>query len=110
MNALRLVPYESAARVLPQSKRSFAGYTVRQGLAIAMQHNFIISAGGRENFNNQLQQLVGSIQMTNDLGVHVALLSAPSYQRQQNEKYMDNTKTITQICRQYCDLLRDFHS
>ena len=25
------VPYESAARVLPQSKRSFAGYTVRQG-------------------------------------------------------------------------------
>ena len=26
------VPYESAARVLPQSKRSFAGYTVRQGL------------------------------------------------------------------------------
>lgn len=27
------VPYESAARVLPQSKRSFAGYTVRQGYA-----------------------------------------------------------------------------
>ena len=25
------VPYESAARVLPQTKRSFAGYTVRQG-------------------------------------------------------------------------------
>lgn len=25
------VPYESAARVLPQSKKSFAGYTVRQG-------------------------------------------------------------------------------
>ena len=25
------VPYESAARVLPQSKRSFAGYAVRQG-------------------------------------------------------------------------------
>lgn len=33
------VPYESAARVLPQSKRSFAGYTVRQGLAIAMEHS-----------------------------------------------------------------------
>jgi hypothetical protein len=32
------VPYEAAARVLPQSKRSFAGYAVRQGLAIAMEH------------------------------------------------------------------------
>jgi len=35
------VPYEAAARVLPQTKRSFAGYTVRQGLAIAMEHNFM---------------------------------------------------------------------
>ena len=51
------VPYESAARVLPQSKRSFAGYVVRQGLAIAMEHNFMASAAGRENFKNQLQQV-----------------------------------------------------
>lgn len=123
------MPYESAARVLPQSKRSFAGYVVRQGLAIAMevlfvcacaddpytiritdifcakQHNFLASAAGRENFKNQLQQarvivcvcvlhhamrqltvvfaqLVGSVQLTNDLDVHVALLHAPSYQKQ----------------------------
>lgn len=27
-------------------------------------------------------QLVGSIQMTNDLDVHIALLQAPSYQKQ----------------------------
>ena len=40
------VPYESAARVLPQSKRSFAGYAMRQGLAIAMEHNFMMSAAG----------------------------------------------------------------
>ena len=44
------VPYESAARVLPQSKRSFAGYAVRQGLAIAMEHNFMMSAAGMDNF------------------------------------------------------------
>jgi hypothetical protein len=30
------VPYESAARTLTQTKRSFSGYTVRQGLAITM--------------------------------------------------------------------------
>ena len=86
------VPYEAAARVLPQTKRSFAGYTVRQGLAIAMEH-FIVSAAGRENFKNQLTQIVGSIQLTNNLDVHVALLQAPSYQKHMNEKYYDNTKT-----------------
>jgi hypothetical protein len=97
------VPYEAAARVLPQSKRSFAGYVVRQGLAIAMEHNFMMSAKGQENFRNQLMQLVGSIQLTNDLDVHIALLTAPSYQKQQNEKYMDSGKTVTQLCRKYID-------
>ena len=98
------VPYESAARVLPQTKRSYAGFTVRHGLAIAMEHNFMVSAAGRENFKNQLQQLVGSIQLTNDLDVHVALLQATSYQRQMSEKYYDQTRTISQACRQYTDL------
>lgn len=98
------VPYEAAARVLPQSKQSFAGYAVRQGLAIAMEHNFMVSEKGRENFKHQLTQLVGSIQMTNDLDVHIALLQAPSYQRHMNEKYHDTSKTTAQICRQYVDL------
>lgn len=98
------VPYESAARVLPQSKRSFAGYAVRQGLAIAMEHNFMMSAAGMDNFRKQLMQLVGSIQMTNDLDVHMALLHAPSYQRHMDEKYFDQTRTTAQNCRMYVDL------
>ena len=44
------VPYESAARVLPQSKRTFAGYAVPQGIAIAMEHNFMMSPEGMQNF------------------------------------------------------------
>jgi hypothetical protein len=83
------VPYEAAARVLPQSKRTFSGYAVRQGLAIDMEHNFMMSPAGMDNFRKQLQQLVGSIQMTNDLDVHMALLYAPSYQKQVDEKYYD---------------------
>lgn len=31
-------------------------------------------------------QLVGSVQLTNDLDVHVALLHAPSYQKQMVSK------------------------
>lgn len=97
------VPYESAARVLPQTKRSFAGYVVRQGLAIAMEHNFMVSEAGRLNFKRQLMQLVGSIQLTNDLDVHVALITAPSYQRHMDEKYMDSTRPFVQVAREYSE-------
>jgi hypothetical protein len=102
------VPYEAAARVLPQSKRTFSGYAVRQGLAIAMEHNFMMSPAGMDNFRKQLQQLVGSIQMTNDLDVHMALLHAPSYQKQVDEKYYDQTLTTSQNCRVYTDLFGFF--
>ena len=61
------VPYEAAARTLTQRKQSFSGYTVRQGLAITMEHNFMMSEEGMTNFHNQVQQVVGSIQNTNDL-------------------------------------------
>jgi hypothetical protein len=98
------VPYESAARVLPQTKRSFAGYAVRQGLAIAMEHNFMMSPQGMDNFRKQLMQLVGSIQLTNDLDVHMALLYAPSYQKHMDEKYYDTSRTVNQNCRMYVDL------
>tara|TARA_B100001540_G_scaffold303662_1_gene312517 strand:- start:3779 stop:4072 length:294 start_codon:yes stop_codon:yes gene_type:complete len=49
-------------------------------------------------------RLVGSIQLTNDLDVHVALLQAPSYQKQMDEKYFDQQRTTAQVCRQYVDL------
>ena len=98
------VPYESAARVLTQTKKSFKAYAVRHGLAITMEHNFMMSPKGRENFQNQLKQLVGSIQYSNDLDVHIALVTAPSYAKQWMEKYSSSDKTTHQICREYVDL------
>lgn len=98
------VPYEAPARVLTQTKRSFRGYTVRQGLAITMEHNFMMSPAGIKNFENQLQQMVGSIQQTNDLDVHVALVTAPSYARTIQEKYFSSGKTPAQQWREYIDL------
>jgi hypothetical protein len=98
------VPYESAARTLTQTKRSFAGYVVRQGLAIVLEHNFMMTDKGRENFRNQLQQLVGSIQYTNDLDVHIALVMAPSYAKTMRERYYVEDKTPTQVCREFVDL------
>ena len=98
------VPYESAARTLQQSKRSFAGYMVRQGMAIVLEHNFMMTPKGRENFKNQLNQLIGSIQYTNDLDVHMALVLAPSYQKTMRERYYTLDKSPSQICREFVDL------
>ena len=98
------VPYESAARVLTQSKTSHSGYAVRQGLAIVMEHNFLASAAGMANFQNQLKQLVGSIQLTNDLDVHVALLQAASYQKTINEKYYSENDSLYDVARRYVDM------
>lgn len=98
------VPYESAARTLTQTKKSYAGYTIRQGLAITMEHNFMMSDKGRENFKHQLQQIVGSIQYTNDIDVHVALVTAPSYAKERQEKYYMQSRTNQQIIREYLDI------
>jgi hypothetical protein len=98
------VPYESAARVLTQSKSSHAGYAVRHGLAIKMEHNFLASAAGLQNFQRQLTQLVGSIQLTNNLDVHIALLQAPSYQKTVDEKYYDHTRSLHRAGKTFCDM------
>jgi hypothetical protein len=98
------VPYESAARVLTQTKRSYAAYAVRHGLAIEMEHNFMMSAKGMTDFQNQVKQLVGSIQQSNDLDVHIALLQAPSYHREYMEKFSSVDKTPQQLAREYVDL------
>jgi hypothetical protein len=98
------VPYESAARVLTQTKSSQSGYAIRQGLAIAMEHNFLASDAGHANFKHQLTQLVGSIQLTNDLDVHIALLQAQSYERVVSEKYYGTERTLARTGKQYCDM------
>lgn len=98
------VPYEAAARTLTQTKRSFSGYAVRHGLAITLEHNFMMTPKGRENFQNQLNQLVGSIQYANDLDVHMALILAPSYEKHMLEKFNNYNKSAAQTCREYVDL------
>ena len=95
------VPYEAAARTLTQSQEKFKSYLTRHGLAITMEHNFMMSEAGRRNFGYQLQQLVGSIQKTNNLNVHVALLRAPSYLRKIREKYYRDLITLEDDIRQY---------
>lgn len=64
----------------------------------------MMSETGRQNFKNQLQQIVGSIQYTNDIDVHIALIQAPSYAKERAERYYTSSKTNHQVIREYIDL------
>ena len=83
------VPYESAARTLTQSREQFSAYATRHGLAITMEHNFMMSEEGRRDFYYQVQQVVGSIQKTNDLHVHMALIKCGSYFRKVRRRWWE---------------------
>ena len=98
------VPYESAARTLTQSRESFSAYATRHGLAITMEHNFMMSEEGRKNFYLQVQQVVGSIQKTNDLHVHIALIKCNSYFRKVREKYYRDPHSFEDEIRDYVNM------
>jgi hypothetical protein len=98
------VPYESAARTLTQSRESFSAYATRHGLAITMEHNFMMSEEGRQNFYLQVQQVVGSIQKTNDLHVHIALIKCGSYFRKVREKYYRDPHSFEEEIRDYVNM------
>jgi hypothetical protein len=98
------VPYESAARTLTQSREEFSAYATRHGLSITMEHNFMMSEEGRTNFFYQVQQVVGSIQKTNDLHVHIALIKARSYFRKVREKYYRDPHSLEEEIRDYVNM------
>lgn len=95
------VPYEAAARTLTQSQEKMSSYATRHGLAITMEHNFMMTEQGRMNFYYQLQQVVGSIQKTNDLQVHLALIKARSYFRKVRERYYRDSHSLEDEIRDY---------
>lgn len=95
------VPYEAAARTLTQSQEKFSSYATRHGLSITMEHNFMMSEQGRRDFYHQLQQVVGSIQKTNDLQVHLALIKARSYFRKVRERYYRDNHSLEDEIRDY---------
>jgi len=98
------VPYESAARTLTQSREEFSAYATRHGLAITMEHNFMMSERGRRDFYYQVQQMVGSIQKTNDLHVHIALIKCDSYFRKVREKYYRDAHSLEDEVRDYVNM------
>ena len=98
------VPYESAARTLTESREQFSTYATRHGLAITMEHNFMMSEEGRTNLYHRVQQVVGSIQKTNDLHVHRALIKCGSNFRKIREKYYRDPHSMEDEIREYVNM------
>ena len=102
-----------AARVPRElTAREYSGYAVRQGLAISMEHNFMTTTEGMENFRNQIRHMVDSIQNTNDLDVHMALVAEPSYLVQVRQRSHPDDH-LAKALRDYIDvfgLMRNAHS
>ena len=65
---------------------------------------YMVGYDGETVFDENTTQVVGSIQKTNDLDVHIALLSAPSYAAEVKNKYYSRTKTPHQIIREHIDM------
>jgi hypothetical protein len=63
-----------------------------------------MSPEGRENFMYKWKQVIGSIQKTNDLDVHMALITAPTYATEIKNKYYSRTKTPHQMIREHIDM------
>lgn len=98
------VPYEAPARTLTESQERFSTQLKRDGLAITMEHNFMMSEQGRKNFYYRLMQVVGSIQKTNDMYVIMALINAPSYFRKVRERFYRDQHSIEQEIRDYVNV------
>jgi hypothetical protein len=69
-----------------------------------MEHNFMMSEEGRTNFYHRVQQVVGSIQKTNDLHVHMALIKCGSYFRKVREKYYRDPHSMEDEIREYVNM------
>ena len=95
------VPYEAAARTLTESQEKFSTSMKRDGLAITMEHNFMMTEQGRKNFYYRLMQVVGSIQKTNDMYVLMALINSRSYFRKVREKYYRDGHSLETEIRDY---------
>ena len=64
----------------------------------------MMSEEGRRDFYLQVQQIVGSIQKTNDLAVHMALIKCGSYYRKVREKFYRDPHSLEEEVRDYVNI------
>lgn len=89
-----VVPEEGVSRLIESERRELGASFLRRGLALQMEHGFMNTARGRENYRMNLRQIAAAVNETNNYGVIVALLEAPNYNREYEEKHGAHTSKV----------------
>jgi len=93
------VPEEGISRLIRSSKRSFKESTVRRGIAFQLEHGFMNTAEGRQQYVMNLNQIKQSVQETANHDVIAAILNARRYDKEWEKKHGVLQKPFTVLNR-----------
>lgn len=91
------VPEEGISRLIRSSKRSFKESTVRRGIAFQLEHGFMNTPDGRDQYVMNLRQIQQSVQETANHDVIAALLTCRRYDREWEKKHGVYSKDFAQL-------------
>jgi len=91
------VPEEGVSRLIRSKKRSFKESTVRKGIAFQLEHGFMNTPSGRQQYVMNLRQIQQSVQETANHDVIAALLSCRRYDREWEKKHGVYSKDFAQV-------------
>lgn len=81
------VPHEGISRLITSSKRRFKDHTVRRGLAFILEHGFMTTAEGREQYRRNLFGIKQCVQETCNHDVVSALLGCRNYDKEWERRH-----------------------
>lgn len=91
------VPEEGVSRLIRSSKRSFKESTVRRGIAFQLEHGFMNTPEGRQQYVMNLRQIQQSVQETANHDVIGAVLSCRRYDREWEKKHGHFQKSFPEV-------------
>lgn len=94
-----MVPEEGVSRLIRSSKRSFKESTVRRGIAFQLEHGFMNTPEGRDQYVMNLRQIQQSVQETANHDVIAALLNCRRYDREWEKKHGVLNRPFAQLMR-----------
>jgi hypothetical protein len=91
------VPHQGISRLITSSKRSYKDHTVRHGLAFYLEHGFMNTPEGRQQYQRNLLGIRQCVQETNNYDVLATLLTCDRYDKEYQLKHGDFNKPTAQI-------------
>lgn len=93
------VPHEGVSRLITSSKRQFKDHTVRRGLAFILEHGFMNTAEGREQYRRNLLGIKQCVQETANHDVISAYLHARDYDKEWERRHGMMNRPVKQMMR-----------